>query len=391
MMRPLRHLFRLSLLVCCCLLLAACGAAKAPKSKPAAAKDTGVVNEGLVIKGATVDPKTGARDVPKLAAATTAGKGAATKDAAASNSVEALPEPELNADGSLVGTDPFADTTVQVAPTPIDGDPSITKELTGLGYTNDLDDPELNMVWRNWVRAGNTLGRTPDDEPQDLVPASLVSIAIEKCGGARQIAMGVVLGPEVVVTTLSAVDNAAKRIWVGPFQGTGPRQQGMLQYIDAADDIAVYRVPGLTAPSLATYAPEASTQTTAFAYGIRPGGRQGRPERIGVIVSTHEVNLTLEQYDGFGKHITDRDTYPFIGPVDSGYAGGVIVATNEDEDNLNLAFHGLIRSRVPYRADGGGVSIPSRIVNGAVSKALALDPWFEIRPGPCPNWYRPTH
>ncbi|MCW2972414.1 MAG: hypothetical protein JWN72_687 [Thermoleophilia bacterium] len=387
------HMLRALLLITCCLLLAACGAAKEPKSKPTAAKDTGVVNEGLVIKGAEVDPKTGARDVPDVAPVKTATNGGTTTDAAASTAVEALPEPELNADGSLVGTDPFAGTGVQVMPTPIEDDPETVRPFrtavrAAIAAVDAVDITVGNRM-RTWVRSGNHAN--VDAVTNDVIRPGVVSIAVERCGGARQVVVGAVLADEMVVTTVSAIDNAAKRIWVAPVGG-GDRKQGMLQYLDVADDIAVYRVPGLQLAALPTFAVQGAPGIQfGYAYGISPGGRQGRPQRISVAVGEAEESITFEQTDGLGKAITDRSILPMIGAVDSGYAGGVVAATNDPENQTGWGFWGLIRARVPYESTGGGIVVPARLVNIAVTRALALDPWFEIQPGPCPNWYRPTH
>ncbi|MBC7460050.1 MAG: hypothetical protein H7287_01675 [Thermoleophilia bacterium] len=394
MMSTSRHLVRCLLLVGCCLLLAACGSAKEQRAEPAAAKDTGVVNDGLIINGTEVDAKSGQRDVPADPKAKPVVASAKAKGVVAIGTiVKALPQPELNADGSLVGTDPFADTGVQVMPTPIEGNPETVRPFrvavrAALAAVDAVDITVGNRM-RTWVRTGDRA--TADSVSADTIRPGVVSIAVERCGGARTVVVGAVVAAETVVTTVGAIDNAAKRIWVAPISG-GARKQGMLQYLDIADDIAVYRVPGLQVTPLPTFAVQGAPGIQfGYAYGIAPGGRQGRPQRISIAVGEAEESLTFEQADGLGKAITDRSVVPMIGPIGSGYAGGVVAATNDPENASGWGFWGLIRARVPYESTGGGIVVPARLVNIAVKRALALDPWFEIQPGPCPNWYRPTH
>jgi hypothetical protein len=101
-----------------------------------------------------------------------------------------------------------------------------------------------------------------------------------------------------------------------------------------------------------------------------------------------ESSLSKEQPDGFDRNITDRSVYPLVGAIDTGFTGGVVAATNDAKLATGWGFHGLIRARIPYRAEGGGVAVPSRLVRIAMAEAAKLDKWSEVMPEHCPEWTR---
>lgn len=374
------------------LVIAGCGSGGShskPKPKQVASTDASSSGSTLILHGAPVDSKTGQRLAEPAARARAAAPAAPTKTVKPGVvvGVRVLDPPALNADGTIAGTDPFGSDVVTVQPTPIEDD--VNANASVASFAMHLKDYDV-VDWDAWVHSGASLPGTTGD---DTVTPSLVTIAVERCGGARSVAAGVVLGPETVVTTVTAVDNADQRVWVSPTRGAGSgtgvtRIPAMIRYLDVDDDIAVLKVPGLRMPALATHVPTGSKPMRAYAYGLSAGGRTGRPQRVPVFAAMVESSLTKEQPDGFDRAITDRAVYPLIGAIDTGYTGGVVAATNDSTLATGWGFHGLIRARIPYRAEGGGVAVPSRLVGIAIAAAAKLDPWSEVMPAHCPEWTR---
>jgi hypothetical protein len=101
-----------------------------------------------------------------------------------------------------------------------------------------------------------------------------------------------------------------------------------------------------------------------------------------------EEDIDVEQPDGFGAGITDRKVFPIIAAIDSGFSGGVVTTTSDPARVSGWAVHGLVRARVQGRSDTAGIVVPGRIVREAVTASQGLPPWFEHKPGGCPQWYR---
>jgi hypothetical protein len=174
--------------------------------------------------------------------------------------------------------------------------------------------------------------------------------------------------------------------------GTGsdepPRIPAMIRFLDVDDDIAVLRVPGLGIQPLGWHVPVGTAPQLAYAYGVAPVGRAGTLRRAPVITSLQESSISIEQPDGFAQQISDRSVQTIVGGITSGFSGGVIAATNDEFLRDGWGFHGIIRARVPFRADTAGIVVPSRLVGEALDAEAGLEEWFEIRPGGCPQWRR---
>lgn len=378
------HIRSAAVTIATALLIAGCGGGGAGEtdagSSSAANGDDSGVNSVLVIDGSVVD-SAGASARPQRAAAER--KAARTKPRRAV--VRAQPWPELarKADGTLdAGPDPFASSYIPVQPIPIEDDPYTTKDIDAAASSLRRVD---NDTWAQWKLG---MGRSPWQQGEDPTARSIVEVTVERCGGARTVATGVVLANETVVTTVHAVENAAKRVWIAPAVGVEPRIAAMIQYLDVDDDVAVLRVPGLRLDPMLWYVAPSSEPTLGFAFGIGPGGRSGALRRVPVITSTQESSITVEQPDGLAQEITDRSVQTLVGGITTGFSGGVVAATNDPTLATNWGFHGLLRARVPFRSDTAGIVVPSRIVADALDANDRLDPWFEHRPGGCPQWHR---
>lgn len=378
------------------LLFAACGslpggakdeqdAKSRPQSdQPAPAPGMLIVN-GKVVDGAPV------AEEPKLTpAATRAAQAKAAAAAAAKDPerpafvAEPLEEPPLNADGTLDdGPDPFAGARTQVLPAPIEDDAEVTRPIAA--WANDLQSIEQER-WAQWLQDRSAMNQAQG--PADVVGA-MVRVSTLRCGGASTVATGVVLADETVVTTVHAIESPQRRVRVAPLGAPGARMAAIIKYVDVDDDIAVLHVPGLQLRPIGTHVARGSQPQRALAFGVAPGGTQGSFRRVPVYVAMQEESITLEQADGLAQDISDRSVLPIAGGIDNGFSGGVVAATNQADQAGGWGFHGLVRARVPYRSTGGGVAIPSRLVTAAIQASERSDPWFELRPGACPQWHRP--
>ncbi len=381
------HLRRSLVVVLLGLLVAACGGADAKTSAAdgdAKDKDSGEAVESLlVIDGKTVGADGSITSDPTKDPAARTTKPKRVRSATVDEDEEwpALP---LNGDGTIDdGPDPFAGERIQVQPLPIEDDPASTAPI-------DAAAMEMRRVeradWDRWIGANGQ--RSPWAQGNDPLAASLVDITVERCGGARTVATGVVLANETVVTTVHAIETATNRVRVAPTVGDGPRLAAMIRYLDVDDDVAVLKVPGLRVQPMPVYVPSGTAPRFGYAYGVANVGVAGTMRRTPVMVSMTEESIELEQPDGFAEQISNRSVQTLVGGITTGFSGGVVATTNDDDLATGFGFHGLIRARVPFRADTAGIVVPSRIVRDAITASGQLDEWFEHRPGGCAQWRR---
>lgn len=292
--------------------------------------------------------------------------------------------PALNGDGTIDdGPDPFAGERIQVQPLPIEDDPTTTASIdAAAGAMRRVERED----WDRWTGANSQ--RSPWAQGDDAFAAALVDITVERCGGARTVATGVVLANETVVTTVHAVETATKRVRVSSTVGEGPRLAAMVRYLDVDDDVAVLKVPGLRIQPMPIHAASGTTPRLAYAYGVANVGMSGALRRTPVIVSMQETSIQMEQPDGFAEQISDRSVQTLVGGISTGFSGGVVATTTDQNFGSGFGFHGLIRARVPFRADTAGIVVPSRIVSDAINASNGLAEWYEHRPGGCVQWRR---
>lgn len=292
--------------------------------------------------------------------------------------------PPLNEDGTIDdGPDPFAGERIQVQPIPIEDDPATTSTIDAVAAAMRRVE---RADWDRWIGSNNQ--RSPWAQGEYPFATPIVDITVERCGGARTVATGVVLANETVVTTVHAIETSTKRVRVSSTVGDGPRIAAMVRYLDVDDDVAVLKVPGLKISPMPIYVPSGTEPRLGYAYGVANGGVAGAMRRTPVIVSMVESSITMEQPDGFAEQISDRSVQTLVGGISTGFSGGVVATTNNADLNTGFGFHGLIRARVPHRADTAGIVVPSRIVSAAIDASNRLDPWFEHRPGGCTQWRR---
>lgn len=376
------------------LLLAGCGGADRAPSK--GSEDGGDRQEGAAVEPAAsvlvVRGRSSVSDDPSATLPVRSPRG--RPDVAAPLSPprrlaldrEPWPAPPLLTDGTLdAGRDPFEGQAVPVQPIPIEDDPGATAEISQAAMELRRIDVER---WREWMDGD---GESPWQQPR--VPsgpamAPITKVFVERCGGARTVATGVVLDEETVVTTVHAIESAASRVRVGPVTG-GRRLPAMVRYLDVDDDVAVLKVPGLTTEPMRWYVPVDEAPRLAYAYGVVAGGRSGTLRRAPVLASTRETTIDVEQPDGFARRISDRPVQTVVGGISGGFSGGVVSMTNDPLLRTGFGFHGLVRARVPFRADTAGVVVPSRVVAAALDAAERVEEWFEHPPGGCPQWRRP--
>lgn len=383
-MTAARHAARIAVVLGLGVILAACGGSDAGTTaapEDDAAGSASDVESVLVIDGKEVGADGRVASEPTVDPDAKRPRRVRTTDTRDTIVWEA---PPLNDDGTIDdGPDPFAGTRVPVQAIPIEDDPSTTAGIDTVARNLRRVSPD---DWSAWLRANDD--RSPWEEGDDAFAQSIVDITVERCGGARTVATGAVIADETVVTTVHAVESAAKRVRVSSSVGDGPRIPAMVRYLDVDDDVAVLKVPGLRVRPMPIYTPSGTAPRMGYAYGVANVGMAGALRRTPVMVTLQETTAELEQPDGFAERISSRPVQTLVGGVTTGFSGGVVAVTNDDDLSSGFGLHGLVRARVPFRADTAAVVIPSRIVRDAVTASGQLDQWFEHRPGGCPQWKR---
>ncbi|MCW2955388.1 MAG: hypothetical protein JWO69_257 [Thermoleophilia bacterium] len=368
-------------LVLALFVVAGCGGDEAAPATDAAASDGAAsASPTLVLNGKEVGADGSRAGEPGQGDTSTVARPKA--DETAPRRVRAVPgPPPLNDDGTItLDGDPFEGMRVPPQPVPIEDDPAATAAMARIGASMRRVEAD---VWNTWMRNGSgNLMTTPPVGTR----TSVVKVFTERCGGAQTVTTGVVLADETVVTSVHAIESMKSRILVASGTGQDLRRLGaMVRYLDVDDDIAVLKVPGLEVAPLGMHVPAATTPTAGYAYGVGPRGAvQGVP----VMVSQQEGVIDREQPDGFAERISDRSVQTLIGAITTGHAGGPVLATNDPDLVTGWGFHGLVRARVPYRTEAGGIVVPSRLVGAALDASNRGDEWFEHGPGGCPQWFR---
>lgn len=342
----------------------------------------------LVIKGRRIGKKTdeNARNSASKGEAASKGKRARRKvSSGVSDEGEPQPPP-LFTDGTIDdGPDPFDDQYVPVQAMPIEDDPFTTATIQSQAMRLRRIDRAL---WDEWLYNSNA--RSPFQQSTDPIASSIVEVSVERCGGARQVATGVVLDHETVVTNVHVVENAARRVRVALAAQSDDQERipAMIRYLDVDDDVAVLKVPGLRVTPMLWHNVVNNSPIVGYAFGVAPGGRAGTLRRVPVVATQQEETIRVEQPDGFARQITSRPVQTLVGGITSGFSGGVVTATNDPTLQTQWGFHGLLRARMSLRADTAGIVVPSRIVEEALAANDRLDTWFEIKPNHCPQWER---
>lgn len=365
--------------------VAGCGGAEpatAPREdRPAAAEQ---VSSLLVVDGDHVDGD-GSRSTAEPATDDASRAPRRVRDALASAvPPDPWPAPPLLADGTIDdGVDPFLAQVLESQSTPVEDDPSTTRDIHE--WRTRLREVEL-LEWERLTRGRSR--PSPWQQGADTNMPSVMRVSVERCGGARTVATGVVLDDETVVTTAHVVESAARRVRISPAVGDEPRIPAMVRYLDVDDDIAVLKVPGLEAAPLPLRAPAAGDPQWAYTYGVSRGAMAGSLRRAPAVVAMEETTIAIEQPDGFARQIAERSVFPMVAPLTSGFSGGVVAVSSDGSLDGDWSFHGLVRARVPLRSHTAGIVVPARLVREAIDASRGLPPWFEHRPGGCPQWHR---
>lgn len=382
-------------LVAAALMGAGCGASEQggggndgdPKGSSAPA-DSELVIEGHGVgkDGLPTDP-----DLPASKAkarATTAAR--KRRDLSGVLGVATVEPPKLLGDGTIDdGPDPFDTGGAPTAsmPLPIEDDVALTEALDTWrrGQGTGLQLVDL-AAFQRWAQLDRTLTDSSHDESKDPSAPFVVRVLSKRCGGARTSASGVLMGGETVVTTVHAIESVERRVRVQlALDATERRYPAMIQYVDVDDDIAVLRVPGLTAAGIGQLSAVPSAfATEGFALGITIDGLG----RVPVLLGGDRLSAKVEQPDGFGEQITDRDVHPMLGAVTTGYSGGpVVTSVGDDAGPWRMA--GMVRARVPYRSLTASVVIPIDLIKEAIGARDARSEWNELVPrAGCSQWTR---
>jgi S1-C subfamily serine protease len=189
---------------------------------------------------------------------------------------------------------------------------------------------------------------------------SVVKVLGTACG-ARLEGSGWVAAPGIVVTNAHVV--AGEDDTVVEVRGQSPDLRAHALVFDRHDDIAVLRVPGLSASAL-RLDPEPRSGTAAGILGYpRNGPFRIRAGRLG-------PSRTAITQDAYGEGPVTRTLLPFRGRVEPGNSGGPLVNTR-----------GEVEATVFVAATSGppgGYAVPNSIVRRDLARAHG-----QVDTGPC--------
>jgi hypothetical protein len=179
---------------------------------------------------------------------------------------------------------------------------------------------------------------------------SIVKVLGTACGLGVE-GSGWVAGSELVVTNAHVV--AGERDTRVLVRGHGPGLDAEAVWFDPRNDIAVLRVPGMTAPAL-ELAPSPRSGTSAAILGFPLNGPYDvRPGRIG-------LTRTVISSDAYGRGPVRRLMTSLRGTVRSGNSGGPMVDGRARV--LTTVF------AATTRGPRGGYGVPNGIVRRALSR-----------------------
>ncbi len=216
-----------------------------------------------------------------------------------------------------------------------------------------IDGPEVDVTAPRAAVARDPEVRAAGD--------SVVRILGTACGLGVS-GSGWVAGDGLVVTNAHVV--AGEEDTVVQLEGMGPRMDATVVAFTVRDDVAVLRVPGLSAPAL-RFSPDVERGEQGAVLGFPLNGSYDvRPARVG---GTRSV---LSQ-DAYGRGPVQRRITAFRGEVQPGNSGGPLV------DRA-----GRVAATVFAKATGagpeGGYGVPNDIVQRALRRADG-----PVDTGPC--------
>jgi hypothetical protein len=215
-----------------------------------------------------------------------------------------------------------------------------------------IDGPEANVAppARGIGRAGSIR----------QAAGSVVKVLGTACGLGVE-GSGWVAGPELVVTNAHVV--AGQDDTRVLLRGRGPGEDADAVWFDPRNDLAILRVPGLSAPSL-PLAPGPRAGTSAAILGFPLNGPYDvRPGRVG---STRFVISS----DAYGRGPVRRPMTALRGNVRSGNSGGPMV------DGRGRVVTTIFAATT--RAPRGGYGVPNGIVRRALRRVGG-----PVSTGPC--------
>ena len=190
--------------------------------------------------------------------------------------------------------------------------------------------------------------------------ASVVRVLGTACG-ARLEGSGWVAAPGIVVTNAHVV--AGEDDTVVQSRGQPPNLRAHALVFDRRNDVAILRVPQLTAPALElAAAPRSGTAAGILGYP-RNGPFRIRAGRVG-------PRRTAITQDAYGEGPVTRSLLPFRGRVEPGNSGGPLVGANREV--LGTVF-AAATSGPP-----SGYAVPNSIVRRDLARARE-----PVETGPC--------
>jgi uncharacterized membrane protein required for colicin V production len=183
---------------------------------------------------------------------------------------------------------------------------------------------------------------------------SVVRILGTACGLGVE-GSGWVAAPGVVVTNAHVVaGESTTGVEVG---GVGPTLQAQVVVFDPHNDVAVLRVPGLSAPALMLASGPASGESAAILGYPLDGSFDRRPGRLGQTATTATT-------DAYGNP-TVREISSLRGLVRPGNSGGPMVDAGGEV--IGTVFAEITNAP---RGKPGGFAVPNHVVSGELAKAL---------------------
>jgi S1-C subfamily serine protease len=207
------------------------------------------------------------------------------------------------------------------------------------GRAADVPEPNAKILRADGVRRAS---------------GSVVRILGTACGLGVE-GSGWVAAPGVVVTNAHVVaGESSTGVQVG---GVSPTLQAQVVVFDPHNDVAVLRVPGLSAPALQLASGPAAGESAAILGYPLDGRFDRRPGRLGQTATTATT-------DAYGNP-TVREISSLRGLVRPGNSGGPMIDAGGEV--IGTVFAEITNAP---RGKPGGFAVPNHVVSGELTKAL---------------------
>lgn len=333
-------------LACAC-VLSGCAPAATTKAKAGASSNTSALIVGEPVSPAAAQTETAehATDPPSLA------------ELQAQRQSDKVLDPV--GDGRAIYADLLPDGTISDGVDPFIGDlypPALTLPI-------GLRQEDIPAGWD-----GSAADESSADDPEVMAAKQgTIRVLAMRCGGGIVSATGWMYGPNIAITTATAVGRNQRRPRIR-ITDTGRTYPARIAYFNAELDVAVLTVPGISGITPLPLVKGAGEGTEAAVVGY-PNGRWQRPDAIQlgpVIVDD------MDAHDAFGYKMASRTSRLVGGLSIHGAPGSPLI-------NRSGAVIGMLWGHQPQAGVPTGLAVTAEDLAEVMRSTYAND----LQPGVC--------